>query len=73
MESVSDPFKYFEMAMRVELEHGALNPLTNVTGNGMLATAKIAAAHLLGVEYGQRPDEWKMNNAYYDVLAANLM
>jgi hypothetical protein len=73
MSSTPDPFKYFEMAMRVELEHGVLNPLTNVTNNEMLATAKIAAAHLLGVEHGQTPREWKMNSAYYDVLVANLL
>jgi hypothetical protein len=73
MNSISDPFKYFEMAMRIELEHGSLNPLTDVTKDGMLATAKIAAAHLLGVEHGQKPEEWKLNNAYYDVLSANLM
>ena len=32
--------------MDVELEHGNVNPLTNVTNNDPLATAKIALAHL---------------------------
>lgn len=34
------------MGMDVELEHGSRDPLTNVTGNDPLMTAKIALAHL---------------------------
>lgn len=34
------------MGMEVELEHGRINPLTNVTDDDALLTAKIALAHL---------------------------
>ena len=34
------------MGMEVELEHGRTNPLTNITDNDALLTAKIALAHL---------------------------
>jgi hypothetical protein len=30
----------------LELEHGAIDPVTNVTGDDPLLTGKIAAAHL---------------------------
>jgi hypothetical protein len=36
----------FRMGMDVELEHGSRDPLTNVTDNDPLMTAKIALAHL---------------------------
>lgn len=36
----------FRMGMDVELEHGLIHPLTNVTNNDPLATGKIALAHL---------------------------
>lgn len=36
----------FLMGMEVELEHGARDPETNVTGDDMLLTGKIAWAHL---------------------------
>ncbi len=36
----------FRMGMDVELEHGNRDPLTNVTDNAPLLTAKIALAHL---------------------------
>lgn len=36
----------FRMGMDVELEHGNRDPLTNVTNNDPLNTAKIALAHL---------------------------
>ena len=42
--------------MDVELEHGTVDPSTDVTGDEVLATAKIALAHL-----ERRAD-------YYDVL-----
>ncbi|MDD2518946.1 MAG: hypothetical protein PHS24_00510 [Bacilli bacterium] len=32
--------------VNVELEHGAINPKTNVTNNDLLLTMKIALAHL---------------------------
>lgn len=36
----------FHMGMDVELEHGLVNPVTNVTNDDPLATGKIALAHL---------------------------
>ena len=36
----------FRMGLRVELEHGAYDPETNVTNGDLVMTAKIAWAHL---------------------------
>jgi hypothetical protein len=36
----------FRMGMDVELEHGTVDPSTNVTGDDPLETGKIALAHL---------------------------
>ena len=36
----------FRMGLAVELEHGARDPETNVTGDDLLLTGKIAWAHL---------------------------
>ena len=36
----------FQMSLEVELEHGMINPVTNVTGDDLTMTAKIALAHL---------------------------
>ena len=36
----------FVTGINIELEHGLVNPLTNVTNNDLLMTAKIALAHL---------------------------
>jgi len=36
----------FRMGMDVELEHGLIDPATNVTGNDPILTGKIALAHL---------------------------
>ena len=36
----------FTAGMEVELEHGTVNPLTNVTNDDVLLTGKIALAHL---------------------------
>lgn len=36
----------FRMGMDVELEHGTVNPHTNVTNDDPLTTGKIALAHL---------------------------
>mgnify|MGYP001028097697 CR=1 FL=1 len=42
------PQDEWEHALNVELEHGSmLSALTNVTGNSLSQTAKIAIAHLL--------------------------
>ena len=36
----------FRMGLGVELEHGLVNPATDVTGNDPMLTGKIALAHL---------------------------
>jgi hypothetical protein len=36
----------FRMGLIVELEHGTVNPHTNVTGDNNILTGKIALAHL---------------------------
>ena len=36
----------FRMGLEVELEHGLVNPSTDVTGNDHVLTGKIALAHL---------------------------
>ena len=36
----------FITGINIELEHGLINPKTNVTNNDLLTTAKIALAHL---------------------------
>jgi len=36
----------FRMGLDVELEHGLVSPLTNVSNNDPLVTGKIALAHL---------------------------
>lgn len=36
----------FLRGINVELEHGLINPFTNVTNNDLIATSKIALAHL---------------------------
>lgn len=36
----------FRLGMEVELEHGLRDPHTNVTGDDLLMTGKIALAHL---------------------------
>ncbi len=36
----------FHMGLDVELEHGLVNPSTDVTGNDHVLTGKIALAHL---------------------------
>ena len=39
-------FDDFKRGINIELEHGLINPLTNVTNNNLEKTAKIALAHL---------------------------
>lgn len=49
--------------INIELEHGLINPKTNVTNNDLITTAKIALAHLnefpnyYNKEYGLRAFE----------------
>lgn len=39
-------FQQFRMGLEVELEHGSVDPRTNVTNNDPILTGKIAWAHL---------------------------
>ncbi|MBQ9318202.1 MAG: hypothetical protein IJR82_01025 [Bacilli bacterium] len=39
-------FDDFKRGIEIELEHGLINPFTNVTNNSLEKTAKIALAHL---------------------------
>ena len=66
-DTLVDPVEYFAEAMNTELEHGPrANSATDVTGGDALKTAKIAAAHLSGFEYGvQNPEPFP---TYYDFL-----
>ena len=40
------PFEDFKRGIIIELEHGKINPKTNVTDDDLLKTSKIALAHL---------------------------
>jgi hypothetical protein len=40
------PFEDFKRGIIIELEHGKVNPKTNVTDDDLLKTAKVALAHL---------------------------
>ena len=40
------PFEDFKRGIIIELEHGKINPSTNITDDNLLKTAKIALAHL---------------------------
>ena len=42
----SIPIEEFRVGLRVELEHGARDPQTNVTDDDPVLTGKIALAHL---------------------------
>ena len=39
------PEEFLE-GLNIEAEHGSINPITNVTNNDLILTAKIALAHL---------------------------
>lgn len=49
--------KDFLIGLNIELEHGKINPITNVTDDNLELTAKIALAHL-----NEYPDYY--NNDY---------
>lgn len=68
MRTIANPYEYFRKALKTELEHGSVNADTDVTGDNLYLTAKIVAAHLLGVEHGARPLHWRKFPAYYDAL-----
>lgn len=44
----------FRIGLNVELEHGAVNPFTNITNDDPILTGKIALAHL-----NEYPDYYK--------------
>ena len=47
----------FRRGLEVELEHGAIDPETNVTGDDLVLTGKIAWAHLKEIrDYYRRLD-----------------
>ena len=60
--------------MNIELEHGNINPLTNVTNDDLIITGKIALAHLMeysnyyNEDYGlpamERELERRLKNRY---------
>jgi len=48
----------FRRGLEVELEHGAIDPQTNVTGDDLMLTGKIAWAHLKEIrDYYTRLDQ----------------
>ena len=48
----------FRRGLEVELEHGAIDPETNVTGDDLVLTGKIAWAHLKEIrDYYARLDQ----------------
>lgn len=51
----------FLIGINIELEHGLINPNTNVTNDDLIMTAKIALAHL-----NEYPDYY---NEYYGLPA----
>ena len=67
---VFDKFNIEEFleGINIELEHGLVNPYTNVTNNDLIITAKIALAHLnefpnyYNKEYGLRKFENFLKN-----------
>ena len=54
--------------INIELEHGSISPMTNVTNDDLLLTSKIALAHLneypnyYNREYGLKNFEKKLEN-----------
>jgi hypothetical protein len=57
--------------INIELEHGTVNPLTNVTNDDLILTTKIALAHLnefpnyYNKEYGLPDLERRLESRYY--------
>jgi len=48
----------FRRGLEIELEHGAIDPETNVTGDDLILTGKIAWAHLKEIrDYYTRLDQ----------------
>jgi hypothetical protein len=62
----------FRKGLHVELEHGLVDPQTNVTGDDPLLTAKIAWAHLKEIpDYYDRLDVMEVEaEAYWEAAQA---
>ena len=64
----------FLTGLNIELEHGKINPLTNVTNDDLMMTGKIALAHLMeypnyynesyGLPAMERELERRLKNGY---------
>jgi len=67
MQNEMDPIEYFARAVETEREHGSVGRElgTDVIGDDDTLAAKIALAHLLGVEYGKSPAMWCPCPYYY--------
>lgn len=60
------PLDIWKYGLNVELEHGFVNDITNVTNDDLIATAKIALAHLLEYpDYYQRLFEMESSAEKY--------
>jgi hypothetical protein len=68
MDTIVDGVEYFRKALGTELEHGQINPITNVTEDDEVSTAQIVVAHLSGVEADKPQSTWKFFPGYYDAL-----
>lgn len=64
------PLEEFRLGLAVELEHGAHDPQTNVTGDDEITTGKIALAHLKEIRdyYSRLAIMERDAEAYWDSL-----
>jgi len=62
------PVEEFKKGMEVELEHGKIMAVTNVTKNNLNKTAKIALAHIIEMpDYYKRLEKMeKQGNKYWE-------
>jgi hypothetical protein len=61
----------FRRGLEVELEHGAIDPETYVTGDDLMLTGKLAWAHLKEMrDYYRRLDELEADRAAHDAKNA---
>ncbi|CUS05895.1 conserved protein of unknown function [Candidatus Promineifilum breve] len=65
------PLEEFRLGLAVELEHGAHDPQTNVTGDDEITTGKIALAHLKEIRdyYSRLAIMERDAEAYWDSLS----
>lgn len=64
----------FRMGLDVELEHGTIDPHTNVSNNDSLITGKIALAHLIEFpDYYNRLEKMETKaGKYWENKSANI-